>query len=166
MLYSRAVAGEGLLRVGELSKRSGVSPELLRAWERRYGLLQPTRSTGGLRLYSPTDLERVRRMQKHLAEGLAAAEAACVAVQHVSSEEAPGAALPPTALREELSEALERFDEPRAQSVLDRLLAATTVDTLLTDVVIVRSHADVCLLCSEGRFGWLRSTQRRQPRRA
>jgi DNA-binding transcriptional MerR regulator/methylmalonyl-CoA mutase cobalamin-binding subunit len=144
MLYSRAVAGEGLLRVGELSKRSGVSPELLRAWERRYGLLQPTRSAGGLRLYSPTDLERVRRMQKHLAEGLAAAEAASLAVQHVSSEEAPGAALPPTALREELSEALERFDEPRAQSVLDRLLAATTVDTLLTDVVLpyLRSLGD------------------------
>ena len=144
MLYSRAVAGEGLLRVGELSKRSGVSPELLRAWERRYGLLEPTRSAGGLRLYSPTDLDRVRRMQKHLAEGLAAAEAASLAVQHVASEEAAGAALPPTALREELSEALERFDEPRAQSVLDRLLAATTVDTLLTDVVLpyLRSLGD------------------------
>ncbi len=33
------------LRIGELSKRSGVSPELLRAWERRYGLLRPTRSS-------------------------------------------------------------------------------------------------------------------------
>ena len=31
------------LRIGELSKRSGVSPELLRAWERRYGLLKPAR---------------------------------------------------------------------------------------------------------------------------
>ena len=31
------------LRIGELSKRSGVSPQLLRAWERRYGLLRPTR---------------------------------------------------------------------------------------------------------------------------
>ena len=50
-----------VLRIGELSKRSGVSPELLRAWERRYGLLRPTRSPGGLRLYSLDDLERVRR---------------------------------------------------------------------------------------------------------
>ena len=31
----------GLLRIGELSRRSGVSPELLRAWERRYQLLRP-----------------------------------------------------------------------------------------------------------------------------
>ena len=69
----------GLLRIGELSRRSGVSPELLRAWERRYGLLRPTRSSGGLRLYSPDDLERVRSMQRHLASGLAAAEASALA---------------------------------------------------------------------------------------
>nr|MDQ3821666.1 MerR family transcriptional regulator [Actinomycetota bacterium] len=65
----------GQLRIGELSRRSGVSPELLRAWERRYSLLRPTRSRGGLRLYSPDDLERVRAMRVHLAEGLGAAEA-------------------------------------------------------------------------------------------
>ena len=32
------------LRIGELSRRVGVSPELLRAWERRYGLLEPART--------------------------------------------------------------------------------------------------------------------------
>ena len=44
----------------ELSRRTGVSPELLRAWERRYGLLQPVRSAGGLRLYSTSDV-RLRK---------------------------------------------------------------------------------------------------------
>jgi MerR family regulatory protein len=43
---------ETRLRIGELSERSGVSPELLRRWERRYGLLEPVRSSGGLPLYS------------------------------------------------------------------------------------------------------------------
>ena len=43
-------AGVGHLRIGELSRRSGVSPELLRAWEQRYGLLRPLRSAGGFRL--------------------------------------------------------------------------------------------------------------------
>src|SRR3712207_8366526 len=38
----------GFLRIGELSRRTGVAPELLRAWERRYGLLRPTRSSGGV----------------------------------------------------------------------------------------------------------------------
>jgi DNA-binding transcriptional MerR regulator len=121
-----------VLRIGELSKRSGVSPELLRAWERRYGLLHPTRSAGGLRLYSPDDLERVRLMQQHLAGGVAAAEAAALALQ------AGGAAVvvSPATAREELAEALDGYDEPRAQSILDRLLAVTTVDSLLSDIVL------------------------------
>src|SRR5688572_19120943 len=120
---------EGLLRIGELSKRSGVSPELLRAWERRYGLLHPTRSTGGLRLYSSADVDRVRLMQRHLAEGLAAAEAAALALRDGAGEQA----LSPAAMRDELAAALDRFDEPRAQAVLDRILAAATIETVLGD---------------------------------
>ena len=42
----------------------------------------------------------------------------------------------PAALREELADALDRFDEPRAQAILDRLLAVATVDTLLSEVVL------------------------------
>ena len=62
-----------LLRIGELSRRLGVSDHVLRAWESRYGLLQPVRSPGGFRLYSGADESRIRRMQAYLAEGLPAA---------------------------------------------------------------------------------------------
>ncbi len=125
----------GLLRIGELSRRSGVSPELLRAWERRYGLLRPTRSPGGLRLYSADDLDRVREMQQHLAGGLAAAEAAALAARSAEEQVLPSPHLPTTA-RAELAAALDAFDEPRAQSTLDRLLAEATVETVLTDVIL------------------------------
>jgi DNA-binding transcriptional MerR regulator len=125
-----------VLRIGELSRRVGVSPELLRAWERRYGLLRPERSTGGLRLYSAADVERVSLMQQHLAAGMAAAEAAALAVRGSSDSEAARSALDAAALREELTLALEAFDEPRAQAILDRLLALATVDTVLTDIVL------------------------------
>ena len=64
------------LRIGELSRRTGVSAELLRAWERRYGLLRPTRTDGGFRLYSPADERRVSLMRSHLQHGMSAAEAA------------------------------------------------------------------------------------------
>src|SRR3954451_9454012 len=74
------MADDGVLRIGELSKRAGVSPQLLRAWEHRYGLLQPERSSGGLRLYSAADVERVQLMRRHLADGLAAAQAAALAL--------------------------------------------------------------------------------------
>jgi DNA-binding transcriptional MerR regulator len=130
------MTSNGLLRIGELSKRAGVSPELLRAWERRYGLLRPQRSAGGLRLYSAADAERVRVMREHLAGGLAAAEAAALASQAVTEEEPAPAAVSPAALRDDLAEALDGFDEPRAQATLDRLLAVATVDTLLSEVVL------------------------------
>ena len=35
------MAEQGHLRIGELARRTGVGTELLRAWERRYGLLAP-----------------------------------------------------------------------------------------------------------------------------
>src|SRR5688572_26922040 len=69
-----------VLRIGELSRRLGVSDHVLRAWERRYGVLRPVRTAGGFRLYSEADLDRVRRMQAFLAQGLSAAEAARAAV--------------------------------------------------------------------------------------
>ena len=125
-----------MLRIGELSKRSGVSPELLRAWERRYGLLRPTRSPGGLRLYSLDDLERVRLMREHLAGGLAAAEAASLVSRPEHRDAATRPAAPAASAIRELAAALDAFDEPRAQAVLDELLAATTVDALLTAVVL------------------------------
>src|SRR5690242_6251025 len=107
------MASEPLLRIGELSKRTGVSAELLRAWERRYGLLRPARSSGGLRLYTAGDVGRVRLMQQHLADGLAAAEAASAAARAVAGETAAPPALSAAALREELTRALDDFDEPR-----------------------------------------------------
>ena len=134
-MLAMANTGE-VLRIGELSKRAGVSPELLRAWERRYGLLRPARSAGGLRLYSPADVERVALMQQHLAEGMAAAEAASLAVRDAVEEEAARTALRPAAIRDELAAALDAFDEPRAQAILDRLLALATVETLLAEVVV------------------------------
>src|SRR3954470_19643548 len=98
-----------LLRIGELSTRTSVSPGLLRAWERRYGLLRPSRSSGGLRLYASADVERVGVMQQHLPAGRAAAEAVAAASRAVVGGEAPPAALSSAALRAELADALDGF---------------------------------------------------------
>ncbi len=39
--------------------RTGLSPDLLRVWERRYAVVEPGRSDGGQRLYSDADIERL-----------------------------------------------------------------------------------------------------------
>jgi MerR family transcriptional regulator, light-induced transcriptional regulator len=135
----RGVSEVGLFRIGELSRRSGVSPELLRAWERRYALLEPKRSPGGLRLYSARDVERVEAMRQHLAAGLAAAEAAALATS-TERDTVEGAPPPPAAARDELAAALAAFDEAAAHAVVDALLAAMSLDALLRDVIVPYLH--------------------------
>jgi DNA-binding transcriptional MerR regulator len=136
--------GSPVLRIGELSRRLGVSDHLLRAWERRYGLLQPVRSAGGFRLYSEADELRVRRMQAHLTHGLSAAEAARAAIAEDGPAEAdlspaaePQLAAPAASeLSAALRQALDAFDEPAAQAVLDRLVSDLSLTTVLRDVVL------------------------------
>ena len=72
---------DGLVRIGELSRRVGLSDHTLRAWETRYGLLRPHRSAGGFRLYSLDDERRIRHMIQLLATGLSPAEAAKVVLR-------------------------------------------------------------------------------------
>src|SRR5512138_2851759 len=112
--------GPPVLRIGELSRRLGVSDHVLRAWESRYGLLQPVRSAGGFRLYSGADESRVRRMQVHLTEGLSDAEAARAVLREDSLATRPaGPALASATVSElsaALSQALDTFDEPGAQA--------------------------------------------------
>jgi MerR family transcriptional regulator, light-induced transcriptional regulator len=129
---------EGHLRIGELSRRVGVSPELLRAWEGRYGLLQPTRSAGGFRLYSEADEDRIRRMRAYQDEGLSAAEAARLALEQ-GNDQRPMSETPALDFGA-LAEALERFDEPAAQAAFDRALATLSLDALLRDLLLPYLH--------------------------
>jgi DNA-binding transcriptional MerR regulator len=123
---------EKLLRIGELSRRVGVPVESLRAWERRYGLLSPSRTHGGFRLYGEEDVARVLAMRANLERGLSAAEAARLALAEEAAERPSPA---PVEDARELAAALDGFDEARAQSALDRLLTSLTLEVVLRDVL-------------------------------
>jgi DNA-binding transcriptional MerR regulator/methylmalonyl-CoA mutase cobalamin-binding subunit len=49
--------------LGAVSRLTGLSAEVLRAWERRYGAVQPPRTPGGTRRYRAQDLERLRLLK-------------------------------------------------------------------------------------------------------
>jgi DNA-binding transcriptional MerR regulator len=126
-----------MLRIGELGRRVGVSPELLRAWERRYGLLDPARTEGGLRLYSAEDERRVRAMKSHLESGLWAAEAARLALtSDTPAAPATGSGDALRREREALRQALDALDADAAHAVLDRSLASFTLETVLAAIVL------------------------------
>lgn len=126
------MSDQGLFRIGELSRRVGVSPDVLRAWERRYGVLRPTRTAGGFRLYSAADERRVRQMLALQERGLSPA----VAARTADAEDADFGRGGAEEIQQALADALSRFDEAAANRAFDRALATLTLDTLLCDVVL------------------------------
>lgn len=56
-------------------QETGLKPDTLRAWERRYGLPQPQRTTGGHRLYSQSDIDMLKWLVARQDEGLSISRA-------------------------------------------------------------------------------------------
>ena len=126
----------------------------MRAWERRYGLLRPTRSAGGFRLYFSDDEAIVRSMLAEINRGYPPSQAAKLALarsrtragrarrfgaEQADPTEIGGATDGPgrlESLRTELSEALRRYDGGRAQELFDVILAEFTLNAVLRDVVL------------------------------
>ena len=137
--------------------RTGLTPHVLRAWERRYAVVAPARSTGGQRLYSELDVERLHRLRrlterghairriaglpldalKRLEEELQEEEARSRAAGLVTS--APAVAAPPDESAQEFTatalRAAARFDAAELQSVLERAAVTLGVPIFLDDVV-------------------------------
>ena len=139
----------GLVQIGDLARRVGVRVDTLRAWERRYGLLHPSRSAGGFRLYSSNDETIVRSMLADIERGYPPSQAAKLALARSRTHEnRPGTEQPEDVaagtadpgrldlLRTQLNEALRRYDGTRAQDLFDALLAEFTLNAVLRDVVL------------------------------
>ena len=62
--------------IRQAAVRSGVNVPLLRAWERRYGVVAPARSEGGYRLYDEAAIDRLRAMRVLVDGGMAPSQAA------------------------------------------------------------------------------------------
>ena len=120
-------------RIKEFAGIVGVPEATLRAWERRYSLLQPDRTSGNFRLYSRDDERRIRSMQAHMARGLAPAQAASLALS-----ESPVDIEPPAdagAIVAPLLDAAESFDATRFDALLDAAFSLGSL-TAIRDVIL------------------------------
>ena len=52
-----------------VAQRTGLTPDLLRAWEKRYGAVKPVRSPGGQRHYTDADVERLQLLVRATRNG-------------------------------------------------------------------------------------------------
>jgi methanogenic corrinoid protein MtbC1/transposase-like protein len=126
--------------------RTGLTPHLLRAWERRYQVVTPSRTEGGQRLYSDLDIERLRLLRRLTDRGHAIGRIADLPFDELSrlDREAAGAeagtagTAQSDGARASVDEALlaaRRFDAPELQATLERAAVTHGVPVFLEEVV-------------------------------
>jgi DNA-binding transcriptional MerR regulator len=62
--------------IKEAAARTGLSPSVIRAWERRYGIVRPLRSESGYRLYDDVAIGRLLAIRRLVETGWLPSEAA------------------------------------------------------------------------------------------
>jgi hypothetical protein len=67
--------------IGVVARLTGVHPETLRIWQRRYGLVEPKRTAGGSRLYSDADVHRLRLVKRLVDAGHAVRLVASLSIE-------------------------------------------------------------------------------------
>src|SRR5215212_7324837 len=133
--------------IKEAATRSGVSVPLLRAWERRYKIVSPTRTASGYRLYDDVALSRLRLMRGLVDDGWTPSEAASAilrgvapAVPAASRDEAGPRFRARTSEVDEMIaafiEAASLLDAERLERVLDAMFAAATFERVADDLLL------------------------------
>ncbi len=106
-----------------ITRLTGLSPELLRAWERRYNAIQPLRTAGGTRRYTNQDLERLKLLKAVVDSGLRIGQVAQLDLPTLRKHLAKPSLSSENQI-EEILTALERLDGPEAQRLLSSQLSA------------------------------------------
>lgn len=129
-----------MYNIKEAAARTGVTVPVLRAWERRYGIVSPDRTPGGYRLYDDEALRRLRTMRRLVADGWSpnTAAAAIVSGRVEPDPLDPDAFAPvdPAAaatarngqLEDRFIDAAARLDGRSLEVVLDDMFATATFE--------------------------------------
>src|SRR5690349_14200348 len=68
-----------------VARRTGLSADVIRAWEKRYAVVTPVRSETGRRLYSEADVERLRQVARATLTGRTVAQAAALPLEELAA---------------------------------------------------------------------------------
>ena len=123
--------------IKQAAARSGVGVSLLRAWERRYGVVSPTRTSSGYRLYDDEAIARLRSMRQLVDGGWSASQAAEAVLA--------GSIEPPVPLQstvaahadiEAFLTAAATYDTVGIESVLDSFFSRGSFEAVVDDLVL------------------------------
>jgi DNA-binding transcriptional MerR regulator/methylmalonyl-CoA mutase cobalamin-binding subunit len=128
-----------------VARRTGLTPHVIRVWEKRYGAVEPKRTSTNRRLYSDGDIERLRLLHRATLTGHSIGQIARWPNEHlralVAADEIPAPSLSSTAR--------PRFADSSPQCILDATLQAVerldaaALEELLTQAAVVLSQPDL-----------------------
>lgn len=140
---------EPVYNMKAVEQQTGISAATLRAWERRYGLIEPRRTPSGYRLYSDRDVALLRWVRDRMAEGLTVSRVVAM-LEAIRASDEPlwiddqnntassivrDAPVPPSALVQTLYSALVDLDNERADEVMEQAFAMYTMPTVYIDII-------------------------------
>jgi methanogenic corrinoid protein MtbC1 len=144
---------KGSFNLKAVVRETGLKPDALRAWERRYGIPRPERTPGGHRLYSQRDIDTLRWLVARQSEGLSISRAVDLwrkleadgvdplESPPYASPESAGAASLQTAgqtmndLRQAWMSACRALDERKAEQALTQAFALYPPETVCLEVL-------------------------------
>ena len=146
---------EVLFPIREVARLTGVNPVTLRAWERRYGLIQPVRTESGHRLYSSTDIDTVHRILDWIERGVAVSKVGKI----LARDQRPGE--PATSPRSDtelewrqwqaqLRLAVSAFDDRELDQLYGQIFSVYSTTVVFQDILMPLWQQ---LLRHQGRFG-------------
>lgn len=161
----RLYAVRTMYTIKEAAARSGVSVPVLRAWERRYRIVEPARTAAGYRLYDDEALERIRTMGRLVGGGwtpstaasaILAGDPSALAAGRPPTRGAQGAESAEPAADADLIEAFVAaavaLDAEAIEGVLDRMLGEGSFERF-ADTVLLPALRAVGDAWADGRLG-------------
>jgi DNA-binding transcriptional MerR regulator len=132
-------------------RETGLKPDTIRAWERRYGVPKPRRTSGGHRLYSQRDIDLLKWMNARQHEGLSISRIVDLwkgleaegkdplqVTTHTLMRQAVqlGDVGELANLRQDWIQACLNFDEPRAEQMVAQAFALFPLNSVVLEIML------------------------------
>jgi DNA-binding transcriptional MerR regulator len=137
-----ALVQEERFPIREVARLTGVNPVTLRAWERRYGLIVPTRTDSGHRLYSMSDIERVHSILGWIERGVAVSKIGKILARaeplQTLSHIIPNSLVEAdyAQWQQQVLAAVNGFDDIRLEQVYGQIFSSYSLPVVFQDILI------------------------------
>ena len=128
-------SNRGKYRIQTVAEMTGIPAATLRAWERRYGIPSPERSSSSYRLFSDHDVASIRKLKELCDEGMAPAEAARMVVRIQEASNTPVEADPYSRACEMILRAVEDFDPQGVERAVRSAMFLGSASTVYQRVI-------------------------------